>query len=126
MTPGITPSEVVARFDVNPVAVVEAGRAALLGQLTEMLAKRGVSQLRFYQAGMLLCAASFAPIALGAASGTLLWLVLFAATSIAAITAYALLTQLVPAAQTGRVTTSSNLLLFATSFVFQWGVGSLL
>jgi len=100
--------------------------SVLLGQLTEVLAKRGVSQLRFYQAGMLLCAASFAPIALGAASGTLLWLVLFAATSIAAITAYALLTQLVPAAQTGRVTTSSNLLLFATSFGFQWGVGALL
>ena len=100
--------------------------SVLLGELTAMLAKRGVSQLRFYQAGMLLCAASFAPIALGAASGTLLWLVLFAATSIAAITAYALLTQLVPAAQTGRVTTSSNLLLFATSFAFQWGVGALL
>jgi hypothetical protein len=75
---------------------------------------------------MLACAASFAPIALGAASGTLVWLVLFAATSIAAITAYTLLTQLVPAAQTGRVTTSSNVLLFATSFVFQWGVGGLL
>ncbi len=100
--------------------------SVLLGELTAMLAKRGISQLRFYQAGMLLCAASFAPIALGAASGTLLWLVLFAATSIAAITAYALLTQLVPAAQTGRVTTSSNLLLFATSFGFQWGVGALL
>ena len=100
--------------------------SVLLGQLTDVLAKRGVSQLRFYQAGMLLCAASFAPIALGAARGTLLWLVLFAATSIAAITAYTLLTQLVPAAQTGRVTTSSNVLLFATSFVFQWGVGSLL
>jgi MFS family permease len=100
--------------------------SVLLGQLTELLAKRGVSQLRLYQAGMLLCVASFAPIALGAARGTLLWLVLFAATSIAAITAYALLTQLVPAAQTGRVTTSSNVLLFATSFVFQWGVGALL
>jgi MFS family permease len=100
--------------------------SALLGQLTEMAAKRGISQLRLYQAGMLACAASFAPIALGAASGTLLWLVLFAATSIAAITAYTLLTQLVPAAQTGRVTTSSNVLLFGTSFVFQWGVGVLL
>ncbi len=100
--------------------------SALLGQLTEVLAKRGISQLRLYQAGMLACAASFAPIALGAAFGTLLWLVLFAATSIAAITAYTLLTQLVPAAQTGRVTTSSNVLLFGTSFVFQWGVGALL
>jgi MFS family permease len=41
-------------------------------------------------------------------------------------TAYALLTQLVPAAQTGRVTTSSNVLLFGTSFVFRWGVGAVL
>jgi hypothetical protein len=56
----------------------------------------------------------------------LIGLTLFAFTSIAAIVAYTLLTQLVPAAQTGRVATSSNVLLFATSFVFQWGVGALL
>jgi hypothetical protein len=56
----------------------------------------------------------------------LLFLVLFAATSIAAVIAYTLLTQLVPAAQTGRVTTASNLLLFGTSFAFQWGVGAIL
>src|SRR5438093_12765289 len=91
--------------------------SVLLGSLTEMLAKRGVSQLRFYQAGMLLCAASFAPIALGAASGTLLWLVLFAATSIAAITAYTLLTQLVAAAQTGSVPTSRNVHLITQSIL---------
>jgi predicted MFS family arabinose efflux permease len=97
-----------------------------LGHLSEALAKRGISQLRVYQAGMLACAASFLPIALGARGGAFVWLVLFAFTSIAAIIAYALLTQLVPPAQTGRVTTSSNVLLFATSFVFQWGVGSLL
>jgi MFS family permease len=97
-----------------------------LGHLSEALAKRGISQLRVYQAGMLACAASFVPIALGVRGGALLWLVLFAFTSIAAIIAYTLLTQLVPAAQTGRVTTSSNVLLFATSFVFQWGVGALL
>jgi hypothetical protein len=53
-------------------------------------------------------------------------LVLFAATSIAAIIAYTLLTQLVPVAQTGRVTTASNLLLFGTSFAVQWGVGAVL
>jgi MFS family permease len=100
--------------------------SVLLGAISEALARRGISQLRLYQAGMLACAASFAPIALGATSGALVWLVLFAATSIAAIVAYTLLTQLVPPAQTGRVTTSSNVLLFATSFAFQWGVGTLL
>jgi predicted MFS family arabinose efflux permease len=98
----------------------------MLGRLSDAAAKRGISQLRVYQAGMLACAASFAPIALGVPGATALWLVLYAATSIAAITAYTLLTHLVPAAQTGRVTTSSNVLLFATSFVFQWGLGALL
>ena len=73
-----------------------------------------------------MCAAAFAPLAFGAGRGTLLFLVLFAATSIAAIIAYTLLTQLVPAAHTGRVTTASNLLLFGTSFAFQWGVGAIL
>jgi MFS family permease len=97
-----------------------------LGRLTDAAAKRGLSQLRVYQAGMLLTAAAFAPLALGARSGVLLALVLFAAMSIAAIIAYTLLTQLVPPAQTGRVTTASNLLLFGTSFAMQWGVGAIL
>jgi MFS family permease len=97
-----------------------------LGTLSDAAAKRGVSPLRFYQAGMLICAAAFAPLAFGAGGAALLFLVLFAATSIAAIIAYTLLTQLVPPAQTGRVTTASNLLLFGTSFAFQWGVGAIL
>lgn len=97
-----------------------------LGRLAEALGRRGVSQLRLYQAGMLVTAAAFAPLALGVRSGVLAVLALFAAASIAAIIAYSLLTQLVPAAQTGRVTTASNLLLFGTSFAFQWGIGAVL
>jgi predicted MFS family arabinose efflux permease len=97
-----------------------------LGPLADFMAKRGIAPLRLYQAGMLLCAAAFAPLAFGAGGAVALFLVLFAATSIAAIIAYTLLTQLVPAAQTGRVTTASNLLLFGTSFAFQWGVGAIL
>ena len=97
-----------------------------LGPFSDLVAKLGTTPLRVYQAGMLACTASFAPLALGASSGVLALLVLFAATSIAAIVAYALLTQLVPAAQTGRVTTASNLVLFGTSFAIQWGVGAIL
>ena len=97
-----------------------------LGPFSDLMAKRGVSQLRLYQAGMLLCAAAFAPLALGAGRWAWVLLVLFAATSIPAIIAYTLLTQLVPAAQTGRVTTASNLLLFGASFAVQWGVGAIL
>ena len=97
-----------------------------LGSVSDAAAKRGIAALRFYQVGMLICTAAFAPLAFGVGSAVLLFLVLFAATSIAAIIAYTLLTQLVPAAQTGRVTTASNLLLFATSVAFQWGVGAIL
>jgi MFS family permease len=97
-----------------------------LGPLADFMTKHGVQPLRFYQAGMLVCTAAFAPLAFGFGAGVLALLMLFAATSIAAIIAYTLLTHLVPAAQTGRVTTASNLLLFGTSFGFQWGVGAIL
>jgi MFS family permease len=97
-----------------------------LGRIADALGRRGVSQLRVYQGGMLLTAAAFAPIALGMRSGLLVWLVVFAAASIAAIIAYTLVTQLVPLAQSGRVTTASNVLLFTASFAMQWGVGVVL
>ncbi|MGQ0547565.1 MAG: MFS transporter [Betaproteobacteria bacterium] len=97
-----------------------------LGPVSDRLALRGISLLRIYQVGMLLTVAAFVPIALGVRGGAALAMVLFAAASIAAIIAYSLLTQLVPPAQTGRVTTASNLLLFATSFAAQWGVGAIL
>ena len=107
-------------------AAAYMGASFALGPFADFVQKRGVAALRFYQVGMLVCTATFFPIAAGANRGALLFLVLFAATSIAAIIAYSLLTHLVPAAQTGRVTTASNLLLFGTSFAIQWGVGAIL
>ena len=97
-----------------------------LGPLTDALARRGVAPLRVYQAGMLASVLAFVPITLGSRAGVAPAMALFAATGIAAVIAYALLTQLVPAAQSGRVTTAANLVLFATSFVVQWGVGAIL
>ena len=96
-----------------------------LGPVADWLSRLGIGPLRVYQAGMLLCAAAFAALAFGAGPVVVL-LGIFAATSIAAIIAYTLLTQLVPVSQTGRVTTASNLLLFGTSFTVQWGVGAIL
>jgi MFS family permease len=96
-----------------------------LGPLADALARRGFTPLSFYQVGTIACTAAFAPIALGA-DGALVFLLLFAATSIVTIIAYTLLTHLVPAAQSGRVTTASNLMMFVVSFTFQWGVGAIL
>ena len=96
-----------------------------LGPLADWLSRLGIGPLRVYQAGMLLCAAAFAALAFGAGPVVVI-LGIFAATSIAAIIAYTLLTQLVPVSQTGRVTTASNLMLFGTSFTVQWGVGAIL
>jgi MFS family permease len=96
-----------------------------LGPFADALAKYGISSLRVYQGGMALCTGIFALLVFSTGAALPL-LMLFAATSISAITAYTLLTHLVPATQTGRVTTASNLLLFATSFTFQWGVGAIL
>jgi len=97
-----------------------------LGKVADLLGRRGISQLRLYQGGMLVTAAAFVPIALGLHHGLFVVLSIFAAASIAAVIAYTLVTQLVPAAQTGRATTASNVLLFAASFAFQWGVGAVL
>lgn len=97
-----------------------------LGRLADVLGRRGVSQLRLYQVGMVVTTIAFVPLALGLRDGLLVALAIFAAASIAAIIAYTLVTRLVPDAQTGRVTTASNVLLFAASFGFQWGVGAVL
>jgi hypothetical protein len=55
-----------------------------------------------------------------------LLLFVYGFTTISAALAYALLAPAFPAAMTGRVTTASNVLMFAVSFAFQWGVGAVL
>ena len=117
---GLQRSAVADYLFISALAYMVASFA--LGPFTNWIGK----PLRVYQAGMLACTAAFAPLALGAGGAVVLYLALFAATSLAAIIAYALLTHLVPPAQTGRVTTASNLVMFGTSFAFQWGVGAIL
>jgi MFS family permease len=109
---------------VSALAYLVASMA--LGKVADALGRRGISQLRLYQLGMLLTAAAFVPIAFGLRGGLFAALAIFAAASIAAVISYTLVTQLVPVAQTGRATTASNVLLFAASFAFQWGVGAVL
>jgi hypothetical protein len=53
-------------------------------------------------------------------------LTVYAFTGIAASLAYALLTPMFPPGMTGRVSTAANMLIFAASFVMQWGIGAVL
>jgi sugar (pentulose or hexulose) kinase len=69
------------------------------------------------------------PLALLAAgTRTGLWaiLALYGFFTISAALAYALLTPLFPPEMTGRVNTASNVLMFGFSFLFQWGIGTVL
>jgi MFS family permease len=117
---GLQRSAVADYLFVSALAYMLASFA--LGPLTDWLGR----PLRVYQAGMVACTAAFIPLAFGASGAVVLYLALFASTSVAAIIAYALLTQLVPPAQTGRVATASNVVMFGTSFTIQWGVGAIL
>jgi len=55
----------------------------------------------------------------------LLW-VSFGFFGTAGIVPYAALSQSFPAALSGRVTTTLNLLVFVTAFVGQWGIGAII
>jgi hypothetical protein len=70
--------------------------------------------------------AMFALLAAGATTGLTAILVVYGFTVVSAALAYALLTPLFPPEFTGRVNTASNVMMFALSFVFQWGIGAVL
>ena len=65
-------------------------------------------------------------VAVGVKSGLGVILAGYGFTAISAALAYAIFTPLFPPEMTGRVNTASNVLMFACSFVFQWGIGALL
>jgi hypothetical protein len=68
----------------------------------------------------------FALLAAGVTTGLPAILAVYGFTAIAASLAYALFAPLFPPEMTGRVITASNVMMFATSFLFQWGIGAVL
>jgi len=53
-------------------------------------------------------------------------LAIYAFAGISSALAYPLLTPLFPPDMTGRVITTSNVMMFGASFAFQWGIGAVL
>lgn len=100
--------------------------SVFFGVSSDRLAQAGVSRMTTYKAGVVSSLAMFVLLAAGVVTGLSPILAVYAFTSISVSLAYALLTPLFPPEMTGRVITASNVLMFGTSFLFQWGIGAVL
>ena len=123
----------VARFERPAVAqgLLAAAIAYTVGSVffgvsSDRLARAGVSRLTVYKVGMVVSFAMFTLLAAGVTTALPAILVVYGFSVVAAALAYALLTPLFAPEYTGRVNTASNVMMFALSFVFQWGIGAVL
>src|SRR4051812_8783762 len=99
------------------------GGSLFFGVMADRVAHYGVSRLQVYKIGLFIALAMLALIAAGVHKALGLLLALYAFAGISSSLAYALLTPLFPPEMTGRVSTASNVLMFALSFMVQWGIG---
>jgi predicted MFS family arabinose efflux permease len=96
------------------------------GVSSDRLAAAGISRLTVFKLGMAVSVAVFWLLALGLTAQLGLLLFVYGFTTISGALAYALLPPAFPREMTGRVSTATNVLMFAVSFLFQWGVGAVL
>jgi len=115
----------VARYLLVTALAYTVG-SVFFGATSDRLASMGVPRMAMYKAGLLIALAAFSCLAAGVTGGVLAILAIYGFTAISASLAYALLTPRFPYEMAGRVNTASNVLMFAASFVFQWGIGVLL
>jgi predicted MFS family arabinose efflux permease len=107
-------------------AIAYTAGSVFFGVSSDRLASAGVSRMTTYKIGLVTSLAMFALLAAGVTAGLAATLAVYAFTSISVSLAYALMTPLFPPAMTGRVITASNVMMFGTSFLFQWGIGAVL
>ena len=119
------PREAVGNYLFATAAAYTVG-SVFFGVVADRLAQAGVPRLTMFKLGLTVSLVLFALIAAGVQTGLTAILIAYGFASISAALAYPLLTALVPPDMTGRVTTASNMLMFACSFAFQWGVGAVL
>jgi predicted MFS family arabinose efflux permease len=119
------PRQAVGNYLFVTAAAYTLG-SIFFGVSSDRLVAAGVSRLTMFKLGMAISVAVFWLLALGVTSGLGVLLFVYGFTTISAALAYALLPPAFPIEMTGRVTTASNVLMFAVSFLFQWGVGGVL
>jgi len=107
-------------------AIAYTAGSVFFGVSSDRLASAGVSRMTTYKIGLVTSLAMFVLLAAGVTTGLAATLAVYAFTSISVLLAYALMTPLFPPEMTGRVITASNVMMFGTSFVFQWGIGAVL
>jgi MFS family permease len=100
--------------------------SVFFGVSSDRLARAGISRLTIYKAGLATSLAMFALLAAGVTAGLPVILAVYGFTTISGALAYALFAPLFPPEMTGRVITASNVMMFGTSFLFQWGIGAVL
>ena len=100
--------------------------SVFFGVTGDRLERLGVSRMTVYKAGLAVSIAMFGLLAAGVQTALGAILAVYGFTAISAALAYALFTPLFPPDMTGRVNTASNVLMFGTSFLFQWGIGAVL
>lgn len=107
-------------------AIAYTAGSVFFGVSSDRLAVAGVSRMTTYKIGLVTSLAMFALLAAGVTAGLPAILAVYAFTAISVSLAYALLTPIFPPEMTGRVITASNVMMFGTSFLFQWGIGAVL
>jgi len=115
----------VAHYLLVTAAAYTLG-SVFFGAASDRLARAGLSRMTMFKLGLCVSLAMFMLLAAGVRTGLDVVLAVYGFTAISASLAYSLLTPLFPPAMTGRVNTASNVLMFALSFAFQWGVGAVL
>jgi MFS family permease len=119
------PRHAVANYLLATALGYIAG-SVFFGVASDRLAHAGISRMTVYKLGLSVSLAMLALIAAGVRSGLAGVLAVYSFTGISAALAYALLTPLFPPEMTGRVSTATNVLLFALSFAMQWTIGAAL
>ena len=119
------PRHAVANYLLISALAYAAG-AVFFGAASDRLAQAGISRMTVYKAGLTLALAMLALLAARVHAAIGLVLAVYAFAGISSALAYALITPLFPTEMTGRVITASNVLMFASSFAFQWGIGAVL
>jgi len=98
----------------------------VIGNLSDWLARRGVDAMVVLKTGIGVSIAMFALIVAGVTTVTAWVWMIYAFCGTGSVLVYSILSKAFPQKLTGRVSTATNLILFAFAFAAQWGLGAVI